>query len=62
MDKQLNEFTKEELIDIIQDYQEMVSEIENTLTESFIDSDFSSDKFLEIREIMDKWLHGKYTD
>lgn len=31
MDKQLHELTKEELISVVQDYQEMVSEIEEVL-------------------------------
>ena len=33
MKQQLHEFTKDQLIEIVQDYQEMVSDIESTLNE-----------------------------
>jgi len=51
MQKQLQELTKEELIVIIQDYQEMVSEIEEKLnnTESVLVR-------FDIRAILDKYL------
>ena len=57
MDKQLDEHTKEELISIIQDYQEMVSEIEHELNTNLDASEKGHTRLrLKIREIMDKWL------
>lgn len=57
MDKQLHELTKEELISVVQDYQEMVSEIEEELN---INRDASEKGFeklrLTIRDILDKYL------
>jgi hypothetical protein len=51
MDKQLTELTKEELISTIQDYQEMVSEIEEHINENLED-----EKLLKVRDILDKYL------
>lgn len=54
MDKQLHDLTKEELISIVQDYQEMVSEIEHEVN---CESGLSQTK-LNIRSILDKHLMG----
>jgi len=56
MDQQLNEHTKEELISIVQDYQEMVSEIEHELnSNNNSESGLHQTKF-NIRAILDKYL------
>lgn len=53
MEKQLHELSKKELISIIQDYQEIVSEIEHKLNTSVNDNEFLH---LDIRAILDKYL------
>lgn len=54
MNKQLTELTKPELVSIIQDYQEMVSDIEEELNrlnqEAYVKIKF------KIRNILDKYL------
>lgn len=47
---ELHEYTKEELISIIQDYQEMVSEIEE-----LINDNLDNAKLLIVRDIMMKY-------
>jgi hypothetical protein len=57
MDKQLHELTKPKLISIIQDYQEMVSEIEEELNTNLDASEKGFEKLrLTIRSILDKHL------
>jgi hypothetical protein len=50
MSKQLHELTNEELISIVQDYQEMVSEIEE-----LINDNLDNAKLLDVRDIMMKY-------
>lgn len=54
MKKQLHEFTKEELIEIIQDYQEMVNDLEEYINEH----GFASEETTEFREILYKERPG----
>jgi hypothetical protein len=57
MTKQLGELTKEELISIIQNYQEMVSEIEEELNTNLDASEKGFEKMRrKIRAILDKYL------
>jgi hypothetical protein len=55
MHKQLTELTKKELISIIQDYQEMVSDIEEELNGSMDERAYAKLK-PKIRNILDKYL------
>ena len=57
MTKQLGELTKEELISIVQDYQEMVSEIEEELNTNRDASERGFERLrFKVREILDKYL------
>lgn len=47
MSKQLHEYTKEELISIVQDYQEMISEIEEVINDNLDNAEL-----LYVREIL----------
>lgn len=55
MTKQLHEFTKEELIGIIQDYQEMVNEIEGICQDHM--ECCVPDTLFMIKESIGHWVH-----
>jgi hypothetical protein len=54
MAKSLHRMTKAELISTIQDYQEMVFEIEGLLNADVPKSSLA----INIRQVMEKYLHG----
>ena len=56
MEKQLGELTKEELISTIQDYQEMVSDIEEELNNNNCSESGLHQFRFKIRAILDKYL------
>lgn len=60
MQKPLNELSKDELIDIIQDYQEMVMDIESIINkeccDAFVKKHECSKSILQIRETMSRYL------
>ncbi len=55
MSKDLHDMSKEELISVVQDYQEMVSDIEEIINEVRN----KPQHLLEIRDVIDKYLMGE---